>query len=58
MLVARRAGALLHLEARPPYAPAIAAIEAAGARIQRIGARRANLETVFLALTGRGLRDA
>ena len=57
-LGARRAGATLHLEARPPYAPAIAAIEAAGARIQRIGARRADLETVFLALTGRGLRDA
>jgi ABC-2 type transport system ATP-binding protein len=56
-LGARRAGAMLHLEARPPYAPAIAAIEAAGARIRRIGARRADLETVFLALTGRGLRD-
>jgi ABC-2 type transport system ATP-binding protein len=55
---ARRAGAVLQLEARPPYAPAIAAIEAAGARIKRIGARRADLETVFLALTGRGLRDA
>jgi hypothetical protein len=27
-------------------------------RIKRIGARRAGLETVFLALTGRGLRDA
>ena len=57
-LGARRAGAVLHLEARPPYAPAIAAIEATGARIKRIGARRADLETVFLALTGRGLRDA
>jgi ABC-2 type transport system ATP-binding protein len=57
-LGARRAGATLQLEARPPYAPAIAAIEATGARIKRIGARRADLETVFLALTGRGLRDA
>jgi ABC-2 type transport system ATP-binding protein len=57
-LGATRTGAALHLPARPPYAPAIAAIEATGARIKRIGARRADLETVFLALTGRGLRDA
>jgi linearmycin/streptolysin S transport system ATP-binding protein len=57
-LGARRAGAVLHLDARPPYGPAIAAIEATGAQIKRIGARRADLETVFLALTGRGLRDA
>jgi ABC-2 type transport system ATP-binding protein len=39
-------------------AAALAAIEATGARITRKGERRANLETVFLALTGRGLRDA
>jgi ABC-2 type transport system ATP-binding protein len=57
-LGATRTGDALHLAARPPYAPAIAAIEATGARIKRIGARRADLETVFLALTGRGLRDA
>ena len=56
-LGATRTGDVLHLAARPPYAPAIAAIEATGARIKRLGARRANLETVFLALTGRGLRD-
>ena len=39
-------------------APVIAAIEAAGATIARIESRQANLETVFLALTGRALRDA
>jgi hypothetical protein len=49
---------VLRFEPRPAYAPAIAAIEATGAQIKRIGARRADLETVFLALTGRGLRDA
>jgi ABC-2 type transport system ATP-binding protein len=53
-----RAGAVLQLDARPAWAPAIAAIEATGARLVRMGARRADLETVFLALTGRGLRDA
>ena len=57
-LGATRSAAVLRFEALPPYAPAIAAIEATGARIKRIGARRADLETVFLALTGRGLRDA
>jgi ABC-2 type transport system ATP-binding protein len=35
----------------------ISAIEAAGATIARIESRQANLETAFLALTGRGLRD-
>jgi ABC-2 type transport system ATP-binding protein len=39
-------------------APLIAAIEATGATIARIESRQANLETAFLALTGRGLRDA
>jgi len=53
-----RADAVLHFEPGPAYAPTIAAIEATGARIKRIGARRADLETVFLALTGRALRDA
>jgi ABC-2 type transport system ATP-binding protein len=38
-------------------AAAITAIEGSGARIERKGARRANLETVFLTLTGRSLRD-
>jgi ABC-2 type transport system ATP-binding protein len=61
-LGATRSDGTLHFEPRPTWAPAIAAIEGAiegsGARIKRIGARRADLETVFLALTGRGLRDA
>jgi hypothetical protein len=35
----------------------IAAIEGAGATIARIESRQANLETAFLALTGRALRD-
>jgi len=54
----RRDGAVVHFEPRPTWAPAIAAIEQAGARVKRLGARRADLETVFLTLTGRGLRDA
>ncbi|HTL36908.1 MAG TPA: ABC transporter ATP-binding protein [Kofleriaceae bacterium] len=36
---------------------AVKAIETTGARIERKGAKRANLETVFLTLTGRSLRD-
>jgi ABC-2 type transport system ATP-binding protein len=35
-----------------------AALEAAGATIKRIGAKRHNLESVFLKLTGREMRDA
>ncbi len=54
---ATRTGSVLQLDARPAWAPAIAAIEGAGATIKRLGSRRADLETVFLALTGRGLRD-
>jgi ABC-2 type transport system ATP-binding protein len=57
-LGATRTDGTLHFEPRPTWASAIAAIEGSGARIKRIGARRADLETVFLALTGRGLRDA
>ncbi len=38
-------------------APVIAAIEAAGATIARIESREANLETAFLKLTGKTLRD-
>ena len=53
-----RDGATLCLEVRPTWAPAIAAIEATGARIKRLGSRRADLETVFLGLTGNRLRDA
>jgi ABC-2 type transport system ATP-binding protein len=53
-----RDGQTLRLDARPAWAPVIAAIEATGARIKRLGSRRTDLETVFLGLTGRGLRDA
>ena len=41
-----------------PLAPLIAAIEGTGATIARIESREANLETAFLALTGKTLRDA
>jgi ABC-type multidrug transport system ATPase subunit len=53
-----RDGQTLRLESRPAWAPVIAAIEATGARIKRLGSRRTDLETVFLGLTGRRLRDA
>ena len=33
------------------------ALEESGAKIQELSTRRAMLEDVFLALTGRGLRD-
>jgi len=48
----------LTITPRGELAPVIAAIEATGARIARIESRQANLETAFLALTGRALRDA
>ena len=53
-----REGALLRIEPRGHLAPVLAAIEATGATIARIESRQANLETAFLALTGRALRDA
>jgi ABC-2 type transport system ATP-binding protein len=56
--VVTREGALLRIEPRGTLAPVIAAIEASGATIARIESRQANLETAFLALTGRALRDA
>jgi ABC-2 type transport system ATP-binding protein len=49
---------MLALETRPEWSTVIAAIEATGARITHMRSRNANLETVFLALTGRSLRDA
>ena len=52
------AGGVLQFSERDAWGPVVAAIEATGARIKRMGGRRADLETVFLALTGRGLRDA
>ncbi len=53
-----REGALLRVEPTGHLAPVLAAIEATGATIARIESRQANLETAFLALTGRALRDA
>ena len=52
-----REGGVLHVVPRGALAPVIAAIEGAGATIARIASRQANLETAFLALTGRALRD-
>jgi ABC-2 type transport system ATP-binding protein len=48
----------LRVVPRDGLAPVITAIEAAGARIARVESREANLETAFLALAGRALRDA
>jgi ABC-2 type transport system ATP-binding protein len=53
-----RDGATLRVLPTAGLAPVIAAIEGAGATIARIESREANLETAFLALTGRTLRDA
>jgi ABC-2 type transport system ATP-binding protein len=52
-----REGAFLRVEPTGHLAPVLAAIEATGATIARIESRQANLETAFLALTGRTLRD-
>jgi ABC-2 type transport system ATP-binding protein len=54
----KRTGGVLLFGDRDTWAPVVVAIENTGARIKRMGGRRADLETVFLALTGRGLRDA
>ena len=53
-----RDGAVLRVEPRAGLSPVIAAIEATGATLVRIESREATLETAFLSLTGRGLRDA
>jgi ABC-2 type transport system ATP-binding protein len=53
-----RDGDVLVVPQQDRLGPAISAIESTGARIKRIASRRADLETVFLTLTGRGLRDA
>jgi ABC-2 type transport system ATP-binding protein len=52
-----RDGASLRVVPSGGLAPVIAAIEQAGATIARIESREANLETAFLALTGKALRD-
>ena len=53
-----REGRLLHMVPHGPLAPVVVAIEGSGATIARIESRQANLETAFLALTGKTLRDA
>jgi len=52
-----REGNVLRVEPTAGLAPLFAAIEATGVTIARIESRQATLETAFLALTGRGLRD-
>jgi ABC-2 type transport system ATP-binding protein len=52
-----RTGNALRVEPSAGLGAVISAIEASGATIARIESRQANLETAFLALTGRGLRD-
>jgi ABC-2 type transport system ATP-binding protein len=50
-------GAKLRLPPIGQLAPVLAAIEATGATVRSISSRRGNLEGVFLALTGKALRD-
>ncbi|HEY5951710.1 MAG TPA: ABC transporter ATP-binding protein [Kofleriaceae bacterium] len=52
-----RDGAALRVVPNASLAPVIAAIETAGAAIASIHSRQGNLETAFLHLTGRELRD-
>jgi ABC-2 type transport system ATP-binding protein len=49
---------VLRVEPTAALAPVIAALETGNFKIARIESREASLETAFLALTGRGLRDA
>jgi len=49
---------VLRVEPTGALAPVIAALETGNFTITRIESRAASLETAFLALTGRGLRDA
>jgi ABC-2 type transport system ATP-binding protein len=53
-----RDGAVLRIIPASGLGPLLGAIEATGATIAKVESRQANLETAFLALTGRGLRDA
>ena len=53
-----RDGNVLRIVPAAGLAPLLVAIEATGATITKLESRQANLETAFLALTGRGLRDA
>jgi ABC-2 type transport system ATP-binding protein len=53
-----RDGTRLRIAPTGKLAPVIAAIEGSGATIVTIASHQANLETAFLSLTGRALRDA
>jgi ABC-2 type transport system ATP-binding protein len=53
-----RDGSVLRVVPAAGLGPLFVAIEATGAAIARVESRQANLETAFLALTGRALRDA
>lgn len=52
-----REGCVLHLEASPGAGEVVGRVERSGCRLLALGVRRADLETVFLRLTGRSLRD-
>lgn len=52
-----RNGDTLRIHTALALGPVISAIEQAGVTIERITSQTANLETAFLALTGRALRD-
>jgi ABC-2 type transport system ATP-binding protein len=52
-----RTGAVLHVVPSHGLALVIASVEGTGATIARVESRQASLETAFLALTGRALRD-
>jgi ABC-2 type transport system ATP-binding protein len=52
-----REGSTLRVMPTSGLAPLVTAIEATGAAIARIQSREATLETAFLALTGKSLRD-
>ncbi len=52
-----RIGDRLHFDARRAWAPVFSALEAHGVTLAYVGSRRADLETMFLALTGKALRD-
>ena len=52
-----RKGSVVRVVPSGPLSAVIAAVEGAGATIARVESRQANLETAFLAVTGRALRD-
>jgi ABC-2 type transport system ATP-binding protein len=52
-----RTGDVVRVVPKVSLAAVIAAVEGSGATIARVESRQANLETAFLAVTGRALRD-